>query len=1120
MVRSSLWSRRNFLKAPGAGAAAQNREDLMPRDKRRNAGLLAAGVLSLCILGTGTSLVFGADASASAEKALAQQVLQAAGVKGGLVVHLNCGDGRLTAALRASESYIVHGLDADPANVEKAREHIHSLGLYGPVSVQRWTDAARLPYADNFVNLLVAEDLGKVPMTEVMRVLAPLGVASIGGRKTAKPWPKDIDPWTHFLHGPDNNAVAADALVGPPRHLQWTGAPRWTRSHEELSSISAVVSASGRLFFIVDEGQLESLRYPAEWKLVACDAFNGIPLWKRDISVWTDHLRHFRAGPTHLPRRLVAVGDEVYVTLGLDAPVTALDAATGKTLRTYPGTERTEEIACENGVLYLVVGSSEVKVTGAGLSQRGEPGPTNFRFIAAFDAATAKLLWKKEPPKNEFILPLTLAAKDGHVFYQSTAGVVCLEARSGTEKWKTPRQTPAARYAWSAPTLVVHDDVLLVADRDVSGTKDEQVPAGQGTVLWGVDGWNVAGMPRTSKNTLRAYAVDTGKELWSTGCSEGYNSPVDVFVAQGLVWAGGSLSQGRDLKTGEVKKEVPNKPDRVGMAHHRCYREKATEQYILMGRSGVEFLSLSEGWLENNSWVRGDCQYGIMPCNGLLYAPSNSCACFSKAKLQGFSALAAQRQDAGGAAKAPGGTVLEKGPAYGRPAGGRADVPDAASWPMYRHDAQRSGAAPGAVPASLQPAWSTPLGGTLTQPVIADGKVFVASTDAHTVYALAADSGRKVWTCTAGGRIDSAPTVYKGSVLFGSADGWVYCLRAADGALAWRLRAAPEERFIGAYGQLESVWPVHGAVLVQNGAVYATAGRSSYIDGGITLYRIDPATGEVLSQSQIYDRDPVTGKQTAPEARFDMEGTLSDVLSGDGDSVFMKHLRFDRSGNKVTDKKPHLFTPTGLLGEEWFIRSYWLVSADVGTGWGGWATPGNRVPAGRILCFADNKYYGYGKTQYAAGPVGHKADTYHLFARTVDERPQGPAGETGEKGKTRKAAAKTKDAGEAPPAFAWSRPFPVTVRALVLASDHLIAAGTPDLGEKAAEGLFFKNPAEALDAFEGRKGGLLCIVSAADGKTLAQYKLEQPPVFDGMSAADGRVFISLKNGNVICMKGR
>ena len=65
------------------------------------------------------------------------QILEATGVQGGLIVHLGCGDGRLTAALRSSEAYVVHGLDADPRNVEAARQTIQQAGLYGPVSVER-----------------------------------------------------------------------------------------------------------------------------------------------------------------------------------------------------------------------------------------------------------------------------------------------------------------------------------------------------------------------------------------------------------------------------------------------------------------------------------------------------------------------------------------------------------------------------------------------------------------------------------------------------------------------------------------------------------------------------------------------------------------------------------------------------------------------------------------------------------------------------------------------------------------------------------------------------------------------------------------------------------------------
>jgi len=93
-------------------------------------------------------------------------------------------------------------------------------------------DGARLPYVDSLVNLLVAEDLGKVEMGEVLRVLAPLGVAYIKSgpstsstgsagspqagsgqgqwTKTVKPWPADIDEWRQYLHDADNNAVARD----------------------------------------------------------------------------------------------------------------------------------------------------------------------------------------------------------------------------------------------------------------------------------------------------------------------------------------------------------------------------------------------------------------------------------------------------------------------------------------------------------------------------------------------------------------------------------------------------------------------------------------------------------------------------------------------------------------------------------------------------------------------------------------------------------------------------------------------------------------------------------------------------------------------------------------------
>ena len=51
----------------------------------------------------------------------ARRILDSCDVRGGLIVHIGCGEGKLTAALRASDCYIVQGLDNDADNVEEAR---------------------------------------------------------------------------------------------------------------------------------------------------------------------------------------------------------------------------------------------------------------------------------------------------------------------------------------------------------------------------------------------------------------------------------------------------------------------------------------------------------------------------------------------------------------------------------------------------------------------------------------------------------------------------------------------------------------------------------------------------------------------------------------------------------------------------------------------------------------------------------------------------------------------------------------------------------------------------------------------------------------------------------------
>ena len=264
----------------------------------------------------------------------AAAILEKSGVKGGLVVVIGWDDPGLLADIRGAGPYMVSGLEGDPEKITAARTMLREKKLYGPVAVSQIA-GSQLPFVDNLVNLVVSKNLGAVPMAEVMRVLAPNGVAYVDNVKTVKPRPKEIDEWTHYLHDPSNNAVAHDTIVGPPRRMQWVGSPRWARHHDRMASLSSLVSSAGRLFYVIDEGSHASIQLPSKWRLVARDAFSGCVLWKREIDRWHPRLWPFKSGPAQPQRRLVSVGNTVYATLSLDAPLTAMDAATGKTLRTY-----------------------------------------------------------------------------------------------------------------------------------------------------------------------------------------------------------------------------------------------------------------------------------------------------------------------------------------------------------------------------------------------------------------------------------------------------------------------------------------------------------------------------------------------------------------------------------------------------------------------------------------------------------------------------------------------------------------------------------------------------------------------------------------------------------------
>ena len=927
-------------------------------------------------------------------------------------------------------------------------------------------DGKSLPYADNLVNLVVADNVAGVPETEVMRVLAPGGVlyARQNGRwsRAVKPRPKNIDEWTHYLHDPSGNAVAHDELVGPPRHIQWVAGPRYDRSHEHLPNLCALVSTGGRIFYILDEASLSSIRQTPEWRLVARDAFNGTLLWKKKVGAWFPHIVNWGATPRQLQRKLVAVDDRVYVTLGLHASLTEVDAATGRTIKVYDDTEGAEEILLHKGILLLAVRSvtdertaeqakwAEIlKRRSSPLDKRETADPLVKRLreieakgakaIIALDAATGQLLWKKDGEIASGFRTNSLCAEDDRVFYQNGDDIVCLNLRTGQNMWSKPSDT----------LRCVYDGTVYCSDG----------------------------------KTVIALSAKDGRAKWTKPTL--LTEIRDLFVAGGSVWLGGFkpfpskrgpswgpyFATQLDPATGEVMMHIePENPNH----HHRCYYNKATDRYILGGRRGTEFIDLAAGEVLWNSWARGACKYGVMPANGFLYAPPHPCGCYIGAKLTGFNALAAAIDEQRWTTEAAQ-ERLVKGPAYGQIENRKSKIENPNDWPTYRRDAERSGYTPAAVPAVLRPRWQVKVGGRLTAPVIAEGKVLIASVDEHSVSAIDADSGKAAWQFTAGGRVDSPPTLYQGRAIFGSHDGYVYNVRASDGALAWRLLAAREDRRIAANGRLESASPALGSVLVRNGVVYATAGRSSYLDGGIDLCRVEPLTGKTLSRTPIYSPDPETGRQPPQFSQSSMPGARADILSADDSHVYLRDMAFNTQGVTIPEGKPHLFTLTDFLDDAWIHRSFWIFGTECSISTGCSRIDGKLV-YGRLLVFNESNIYGYGRKQIHWSNMLQDGP-YRIFAMNRDENEK-----------------------------KWERAVPMQVRAMVLADKVLFVAG------------LLADEIDAPDGPDMSRGSALIALSASDGAELGRRSLDSVPVFDGMAAAYGRLYISMKNGSLICLE--
>jgi len=298
----------------------------------------------------------------------------------------------------------------------------------------------------------------------------------------------------------------------------------------------------------------------------------------------------------------------------------------------------------------------------------------------------------------------------------------------------------------------------------------------------------------------------------------------------------------------------------------------------------------------------------------------------------------------------------------------------------------------------------------------------------------------------------------------------------------------------------------------------------------------------------------------------ELPGLLPDVLSFDGKNLYMRAVPLDRD-LVIQDKHyvSHLFSSMGFLEDTWWERSYWIYGVHFYSGARGHGYAKTLFPAGRILTFDDDSVYGYqdlaldpktpgifcvpktpefidlaAKLAAAGGArsrpkrakkakAGMDAQaesirTTYVWKDGVPQKPKEMSLTGGRRGVGDAIRKLTKYE------YTWHNEASLYPQAMLLTERAFFVAGPPRFNElRTTEFLntsrtdrFELAPIlqDALDMFEGKKGGILCAVDKTNGQKMAELRLASPPVFDGMIAADGKLFLSLKDGSVLCMGSR
>lgn len=886
--------------------------------------------------------------------------------------------------------------------------------------------------------ILVAEAAAdQVSDTEVLRVLRPRGIAIIGSRKLVKPVPVGIDDWSHPYHGPDNNPQSNDQLVKGSFQTQFIADPKFSPMPEQT------VIAGGRIFKAMGHIAHKANQNEMLNTLLCINAYNGTILWRRPLP----------EGFMIHRNTMIAADDALY--LGDHESCKVIDAFTGKTTRKIKIGEDISDgptwkwMAMQDDILFALVGNLEIKVETMRSSRRGlghwpwgmwkghdyKDPRTAFghgRTFVAMDRKTGKRLWHYRD--DEFLDARAVCMKNDKIYVCSPEHfLACIDAKTGKLLWRNA------------------DKDLLAAIGP--NEKAQHYITGYATTCYmkcSDDLLFFSGPQR--KEMVVASAID-GKLKWTNDVGN-----LQLVLRDDAVYAAGPQKTNGmrlDYKTGNVLASFP--------ARRACTRATGCADSIFFRASGGTVRVMTESNQATHiAPMRPPCQDGVLISNGHLYWGPWMCGC--QLSLYGNIGLKPAGESHEHSHQSGDDLYADALTVFGDPSRVPSLDIQNADWTTWRGNNERSDKTPNALPDGIKLAWQTEISSSElpTAPVAAGGLVFIAD---RTGIVRAIDaSGKTVWKAYTAGPVYYPPSIAKGRVFVGCADGRVYAFAAKTGRPLWTFRVAPQDRWISVYDRLLSRWPVAGGVVVDNGTVYAAAGITHY--DGTYLVGLDAVTGELKAHN---DSSGKLSEQV--DSGISMQGNLQIV---DGELRFL--------GGGVYETARYNLATLECLNEP---RSD--VSSQFRTAfypyypnYGKYVSLDYKCGDGNTLCH-DASYEG------------------SMFGNLSLQTPLPP----GTKGVVKDAAReflRRRGRGGAVPKDLWKDKADRRFTSFVVTEDRLLGAGHPD--EKPDE-------------------NFLAAINVKDGSDLWVEKLPATAVKGGVAVdSSGRILVSLENGRLLCFESK